>query len=1560
MRRILRAAAFLLGLVGLLAAVALLLASTPTGMELCRQAVVTRLQPALRGRIELDRLRLRGWTVEATGLRLYAPSGELVVEVPRAVVSVSPLALLSRRLELTRLRLEGPRLWLAQGPQGCNLALALAPAPPRPASDAGSRSPPGAGARAWTVEVARLELARALLRWRSSAAGGEGRELLVEELQGHGWARCRAGGEEECALALTLTGQGRAPVAAPLALVLRAGRAGGGEPAALRLAGTLGRSTLRGVAVLAGARGTAKLRLEELLLAPELGRALLPGSWPLVAPLRLAGTVAGRPGTLQAALTGQAAGAELTLQAGLDLPGDRPGARLSVTARSIDLAALLGRGPRSALAFALDIEGGGRSVAELEGAVRLRMPPGSLAGEQLGPVRLQARLTGARLVLEELHAALPGATLSGSGSGTSARLRFSLGLRAVALRSAAAALGHLLGAQLPLPDGQGELQLVLGGSLRRPAITLRGHFPRLRYRDCTLRGSSFELRLVDLGQPIDFRRRFGEPGGPGPAMVGAPRLRARVHVAELQRSRLLLRSLEGTLAGELGGEIGLALRLAGPAAAVLQGRLAGRWDLDRRMLTLQAGDLRLSGQRWVLGRPARIRVLPRGLRVEELELRAGQQAVRFGLELAGSRLDLALTLEQVRLAGLPLLALPIPGPAPGGRLDGRLRLEGRLPRPDAALELRWSQGSLGGLAGIELTLVAGSRRGRLAGTLEVSAPALAATARFDLPRRWPVGDRVPLSLELIVERLALSQLGAWGEGELSGRLALSGTGAAPVLLLALRGGPLSWPRLLTVDAWSLELAGRGESPLQARLEVAALGRRHRAALDCGLSLGRLLQRPLPGRGELRSAPLQLQAELKELPLGELPRLVPGLPRFTGGRLDLRLAAAGSMARPRGTLLLELVAATLPGVPQLDGRLKLRLGHGLRLRGTLLRRQSALLSLQGTLAVPDDDLWTPARWLHAPLRLDAELGPLVLQRLSQAASDKGRVRSLRARLQAALSARGTLAEPMLRLEAKVRQIALDAVPVGEARLTAAYARQQAEVGLALTSPGEGRLHLSGSGTVDLSLPALLQQGIPWRTLPVQAELRAQRFDLASFSGLGDSPWTLGGKLDAELRCAGELARPRPRGKVVWRNGRLLLPGLAELRAIELVLELDEHHILLRELHARAGEGRLRLSGEARRLGGGDGYALSGRARVVRFPVPVQGQEGATVSARASFTGEARGGEVQIRDLYLAEASIVLPEPRQKRLQVLSRPGDVVLTAGGQALNTSQRLKLAKLDARWGVQTAADGPRPAGEAADSSRRAAVAGADEHGLLPRAVLRLRGPRNLHIRSRDAEIEVGLSPGFTVELAEVPRVEGTMVVRRGRIEVLGRPFEVSGRSQLRFAGPSVQPVLDLHLVHLNEREQVTLFITAQGPWPALKLTVRSEPPRSEAEIFSLITTGHAARESHAARQPTAGDTAQASTLLSALAASRLKLLLGARMPLDVLAVEAGEGLDSSRIEAGTYVLGRLYVAYVARIGADPTRLENRNAMLLEYRFTPRWSIQADFGDARTGSANVVWTRHY
>jgi autotransporter translocation and assembly factor TamB len=105
----------------------------------------------------------------------------------------------------------------------------------------------------------------------------------------------------------------------------------------------------------------------------------------------------------------------------------------------------------------------------------------------------------------------------------------------------------------------------------------------------------------------------------------------------------------------------------------------------------------------------------------------------------------------------------------------------------------------------------------------------------------------------------------------------------------------------------------------------------------------------------------------------------------------------------------------------------------------------------------------------------------------------------------------------------------------------------------------------------------------------------------------------------------------------------------------------------------------------------------------------------------------------------------------------------------------------------------------------------------------------------------------------------------------------------------------------------------------------------------------------------------AQAASLLGGFLADRLQRTLMRRLPIDVLNIDPGDGLRSTQLEAGTYLGDDLYVAYVGRLGGeDPFLRENQNELQLEYRLSQRWSFEAVYGDARRGSADIVWTRRY
>jgi translocation and assembly module TamB len=100
---------------------------------------------------------------------------------------------------------------------------------------------------------------------------------------------------------------------------------------------------------------------------------------------------------------------------------------------------------------------------------------------------------------------------------------------------------------------------------------------------------------------------------------------------------------------------------------------------------------------------------------------------------------------------------------------------------------------------------------------------------------------------------------------------------------------------------------------------------------------------------------------------------------------------------------------------------------------------------------------------------------------------------------------------------------------------------------------------------------------------------------------------------------------------------------------------------------------------------------------------------------------------------------------------------------------------------------------------------------------------------------------------------------------------------------------------------------------------------------------------------------------VVGSLAASQLKKTLSTKVPLDVLSIEAGaEGFVGARVEAGTYVTDQVYVGYSYRYGADPLEAENTNTVRLEYQISPRWSFEFQYGDARQGSADLIWRKEY
>jgi len=358
-------------------------------------------------------------------------------------------------------------------------------------------------------------------------------------------------------------------------------------------------------------------------------------------------------------------------------------------------------------------------------------------------------------------------------------------------------------------------------------------------------------------------------------------------------------------------------------------------------------------------------------------------------------------------------------------------------------------------------------------------------------------------------------------------------------------------------------------------------------------------------------------------------------------------------------------------------------------------------------------------------------------------------------------------------------------------------------------------------------------------------------------------------------------------------------------------------------------------------------------VNRFPIYSQGELLALVSldasSKATIVHRRVDGSIKIGELHADVAD------RPKSLQPLTRPDDIVLVAGGQPIDHREAVKLGRLGA--GRQKAgASGPGGGAPVEPESEPAFT-----------ARIAIDAPRNLWLKSNDAELEVGLERGFHVEIDESVLVFGEVSLERGHVDLLGRRLELQNGSSARFVGPPAVPVIDVSAKFVDDKDNLTVLLRAQGPIDKLKMSVSApdHPGLTETQLYTVLVVGHlqAGGDSGggaASAVSSSALSAEAGSLVAGVLASQLQKVLAKRLPLDVLSIQTGQGLAGSKLEAGKYVSRDIYVGYVGRSGANPMLLQNRNAVHVEYQISQRWSFDAEYGDAGTGTADLMWTKRY
>jgi translocation and assembly module TamB len=1411
---------------------------TRWGGQAVRHFALPAVNRQIAGRLELARFGFGGDRLTLEGLVLRDPAGSVVARVERLEVGFSRLALLHRHVDLTRLAVVRPELWLVQDADGSsNLARALAPRAPAAAEP------------------------------KPSAASSPGERGLIVDLR-------------------------------------RLGLEGGDIDVR-----ALGDGSTRHVQVSA---------------------------------LAIAGSAHFESGPQRAAratidLTVDAHGLHLDAKGELDLRGLRAlGPGLVVHARDLDLAQLYEGAPASNLAFDLEARGGGADPAALDGAFDFAVPAGRLGDKSVGPLHVAAQAVRGDLTLSQLRLVLPGIEITGRGHGSAAALDAQVRVEASDLGALSAALTAWRLGDVTLA-GRGRLDLALGGSLAAPSLRLTGDLPRLRSGGSSVQSLALRAEVPNLRTPEAADVDVTSPR----AVLGGQTLRGLT---------LAVRAV--------GPRPTINARSTGPFPLTLAVR--GRRGSARTDLTLDALDLRYPEARWSLARPARLDLGDGQLSITGFALRAGPERIEIDLIRKKDGLRGHLLVEKLDLGRLPRVLVPA-ALGVGGMVDLDARLAGSTAAPRLDAKLSLAGGRVRGYRDLSLALEAHYASARATGRLDARGLGTAVSTRFDLPGAWPIRERrAPLHLDLTLAETDLAAIGkalavAAGQAspaDLRGRAHLTahldGSLEAPRLTLALGVKGLAVQNQPVGDV-DLEVRGEGERPVEAHLKIAnSGGAGAHTALDLTtpLSLRAALRHP-PTPAMLERAPFDLRGDVDRLPLAVLAQLASHR-GGVGGTLSTHLAFAGTALEPRGKLTADVVGASAAGVPATDGRLEVELErHAIDAHLRVLRKQHPLLALQAHLEAGIPALRDPARLAQAPLKVRVVVGPLQLQRLGLPAGDRQPPRVLKGQVHLDLAVDGTLHAPRLLWHADADDIRLDKSVVGVAHLEGTYADRRAKVDARLVTVNEGQLKVAAATTADLGYPQVTR-GIDVRHLPVDLHFEAQRFDLQGLSGATEGLRTVGGLLSAAATVGGTVSDPHINGRVEWRDGQLAITGLGEYRDIHLAVHGDEQKLVLDELTAKSGNGTARITGEAAHADGS--YRFTARADVGRFPIYQEGQPLAQVSIVTTVSGSATPFDTRA-DVRVQDARIELSDAKRKNLQPLASPKDVVLVDDGKPLNKAQADRLRAL--------IASRPQPTGSALATPKAPAPPAGD--ALASAVRVTVSAPRRIWVTGQDAYFEIGLEPGFKVSMTDQTRVVGQVVVKRGRINIFGRRFDLKSDSTLEFDGPPERPQLDLTAQYQDQADNVTVVLTAKGPLEHLTVGVSSpsRPDLQESQLYTLIITGHLPADgSSGSTTPTA----EAGSLLGGVLAAQLQKTLAKKLPLDVLTIDAGggEGLTGTQLEAGRYVADKLYVGYVGRVGADPNLYQNRNAVHVEYQLTSRWGVDGEYGDVGTGSLDLTWKKNY
>jgi len=794
-----------LGTVTLLAVFALGALRTSWGSDLVLRQLAPRLNATICGRIEVARISLSPGRVALYGLLLHDPTGSTVVRVASLEVDFSLWRLVRHEVDVRSMRLIAPQLALTFDETGqSNLSRAITPRkPPAENGQTGSQRTANGG---WAFKLGQLfvqagEVA-VLDRRHPPGSGWDSIRFFVPHANLDGSLTGQS--SRRFTLNLAVTGRLEEPFAAPVHLALDAtgtlqdpvmsvdahadlivadseltlhadaridSRSGGGD------LGVVGATV-------------ANATIQRLHVEPRILRQVLPGT-PIKASLDGSGRLAwnGESGQLRSNVRLSAAGAELSLASLANLRR-RSLDSLTLAVSDVDLARLVDGAPASRLSLDCRAHGSGNTLDDLDGALSIQIPRGTIDGRSAGPVRVAVRAERGRFRLTDLSISAPGARLTAAGGATRSNVNVAGSVDLLDL----GALAGSLSSSAAQTQGAGRLTFSVSGAVSSPSLRLVGHLDGLVWNDLAVPSLKLALRVPDAHHPLASHLALFVP-----------------------EARLGLRRFAGLSLHVQGTGPALSFRLALLQPEPLTLWFAGRWGAGRQRLAISRGQIGLGRTTWVLQRPAELLLAERRIRLTDLILAAPDQSARVAFDKTAHQLRVGLSLSRVDLSMLPQRLVPVP------RIAGRLSadLEVRLSHNSqlAHARLKIERGRIGAIDRIDSVADAELSGGRAKVDFTVHALGGRAKGRLDVPVAWPPKSGSPLFADLDLSAVDLDRVTAW----VSAAKAASGSRDATQL-----GG---------TGSATIEVRGTADRPkVAANLQFTALRWQDRPVGDLQLAL----------------------------------------------------------------------------------------------------------------------------------------------------------------------------------------------------------------------------------------------------------------------------------------------------------------------------------------------------------------------------------------------------------------------------------------------------------------------------------------------------------------------------------------------------------------------------------------------------------------------------------------------------------------------------------------------------------------------------------------------------